>query len=260
MCIVALARGLNPRYPLVLAANRDEFFCRPTRAADFWDDAPDLLAGRDLVAGGTWLGVARSGKLAAVTYFRERPHHPEEGRPSRGLLAAEFLSGNLATADYLDKVSREKDRFLPFNLLCGTFGDLWCFSNRGGEPFRLAPGTHAVSNGPLDSSWPKVVAAREGIARIASGSPAPEELFSLLARTERFPDETLPDTGIGLERERLLSPIFIRGEQYGTRSSTVILLEADGTLLFAERSFSPDGTFHEVCHRMRISFPLSAFP
>ena len=249
MCIVALALNAHPCYPLIVAANRDEFFSRPTLAASFWPDAPQVLAGRDLVAGGTWLGVTREGKIAAVTYFREWPHRAT-GLRSRGLLAADFLTGNLDTGEYLEKVLREREEYGPFNLLFGTFGDLRCVSNRGEAPVILADGVHAVSNGPLDSSWPKVAAAREGLTRSVAGDRvSPDRLFTLLAETEAFPDETLPDTGIGIDRERLLSPLFIKGEEYGTRSSTVILIGGDGTVSFVERTFFPAGGFNDVAHR-----------
>jgi uncharacterized protein with NRDE domain len=237
MCLIVYALDCRPGYRLVLAANRDEYHRRPTAPAAFWSDAPDLLAGRDLEAGGTWLGVTRGGRLAALTYYREpvKPLHP---LPSRGKLVADFLAGTLPPLEYRERLLREEGRYGGFNLLFGDADGLFYHTNRGGASFRVPPGIHGLSNGLHDTPWPKVTAAKERLARILQAETVePEALFSLLADRNSYPDPLLPDTGFGLERERHLSPIFIAGNDYGTRSSTLVLIDRDNRLTFHERTF-----------------------
>lgn len=237
MCLIVFALDRHPRYRLVLAANRDEFFSRPTAPAAFWEDAPQVLAGRDLEAGGTWLGVTGGRRLAAVTYYRE-PALPVHQLPSRGKLAADFLGTAMPPEQYLATVRREEGKYGGFNLLFGDDGGLFCHSNRGDVSVRVSAGIHGLSNGLLDTPWPKVVAAREQLERLVRDDVvAPEALFALLADRSHFPDPLLPDTGFGIERERHLSPIFIAGSDYGTRSSTVVLIDRDNRLTFLERTF-----------------------
>lgn len=238
MCLIVFALDCHTRYRLVLAANRDEYFSRPTAPAAFWADAPRVLAGRDLLAGGTWLGVTRERRLAAVTYYRE-PTVPVHNLPSRGRLAADFLAGTMAPEEYLERLHAEEQVYGGFNLLFGDDSGLFYHSNRGDAPFRIAAGIHGLSNGLLDTPWPKVAAARERLAGILRGdTPEPEALFELLADRNPYPDPLLPDTGFGIERERHLSPIFIAGSEYGTRSSTVVLVDRDNRLTFLERTFN----------------------
>ena len=237
MCLIAFALECHPRYRLVLAANRDEYFRRPTAPAAYWEDAPQILAGRDLEAGGTWLGVTTTGRIAAVTNYRERP---EAGTslPSRGGLVAAFLSGGMSRDAYGEVLEREGRRYGGFNLIFGDDTGLSYWSNRGAAVARISPGCHGLSNRLLDTPWPKVAAAREGLERLLQGEDvAPEALLALLAAPGQFPDEFLPDTGVGLDRERFLSPIFITGADYGTRSSTVILIDRGNRVTFHERSF-----------------------
>jgi uncharacterized protein with NRDE domain len=237
MCLIVFACDCHPRYRLVLAANRDEYFSRPTAPAAFWHDAPEVLAGRDLEAGGTWLGVTRSGRLAAVTYFRE-PARPARHLPSRGMLAADFLAGTMPPEEYLETLRREEGRYGGFNILFGDNGALFYHTNRGDISVRVAAGIHGLSNGLLDTPWPKVVAAREQLENLVRNDTAePEGLFALLADRSAYPDPLLPDTGFGIERERHLSPIFIAGSTYGTRSSTIVLLGRDNRLSYRERTW-----------------------
>lgn len=237
MCLIVFAHDCHPRYRLVLAANRDEYFSRPAAPASFWPDAQHVLAGRDLEAGGTWLGVTRSGRLAAVTYFRE-PVAPVHRPPSRGMLAADFLTGTMSPEEYLEKVRHEEGRYGGFNLLFGDGGGLFYHTNRGEMPPRVAAGIHGLSNGLLDTPWPKVTAARERLeVLLRSVTVEPEELFALLADRTPYPDPLLPDTGFGIERERHLSPVFIVGSAYGTRSSTLVLIGRDNRLTFLERTW-----------------------
>jgi len=237
MCLIVFAFDCHPRYRLILAANRDEYFSRPTAPAAFWQDAPHVLAGRDLDAGGTWLGVTRGSRLAAVTYYRE-PSVPIHQPPSRGKLAADFLAGTMPPEDYLDALRPDEGRYGGFNILFGDAGGLFYHTNRGDVSVRVPTGIHGLSNGLLDTSWPKVVAARERLERLLKNDTAePEALYALLADRSSYPDPLLPDTGFGIERERHLSPIFIAGSEYGTRSSTVVLIGRDNRLTFMERTW-----------------------
>jgi uncharacterized protein with NRDE domain len=237
MCLIIFALDTHPRYRLVLAANRDEYFRRPTAPAAFWKDAPQILAGRDLEAGGTWLGVTTTGRIAAVTNYRQRPV-PGPPLPSRGGLVAEFLSGGITRDEYRQVLEREGRRYGGFNLIFGDDSGLSYWSNRGSAVARIPPGFHGLSNHLLDTPWPKVAVAREGLERLLrDADTAPEALLSLLADPGQFPDELLPDTGIGSDLERVLSPLFITGVDYGTRSTTVVLIDRDGNVTFHERNF-----------------------
>jgi uncharacterized protein with NRDE domain len=243
MCLIVVGIGLRPDVPLMLAANRDEFFARPTQAADFWPDADHVLAGRDLEQGGTWLGLTRGGRLAALTNYREGAR-PRTGTRSRGWLVRDFLMSDAEPGPYLGRVQDTAHRFDGFNLLLGGREGLHYYSNRGGDPMPLSPGVHGLSNHLLDSPWPKVERAKARMADLADapGDALDERLFELLADDRRAPDDELPQTGVSLEWERVLSSAFIRTDAYGTRSSTVILIGADGHMLFEERSFTQDGT------------------
>ena len=242
MCLILLAYGVRADWPLVVAANRDEFYARPTRRAEFWPDAAALVAGRDLTHGGTWLGVTRAGRFAAVTNFREAARQNEDA-PSRGRLTVDFLLGDEGPRAYLERLARRAAEFNGFNLLAGDAEGLWYFSNRGGGPRELGPGVYGLSNHLLDTPWPKVERGKRALAEslARAGPPDVEELFRVLAESEPAPDASLPDTGVGLERERLLSPLFIRSETYGTRSSTVVLFEEGGRVRFVERAFGAGG-------------------
>ncbi len=238
MCLILLAYDAHPDYRLILAANRDEFYARPTAPAAFWDDAPQLVAGRDLKEGGTWLGLTRSGRFAALTNYRDLRAYRSDA-PSRGQLVSGFLRGDMAADAYLDLLEREASAYNDFNLIFGDLAGLTYFSNRGQRHSLLAPGVHGLSNEFLDSPWPKVNHGREALARlVAVGAPVrPEELFAILADRTTAPDHLLPDTGVGIERERLLSPLFIASPAYGTRSSTVILIDRANRVTFVERTF-----------------------
>lgn len=238
MCLVLIAYDVHPRYRLILAANRDEFYDRPTAAAACWEDAPHLIAGRDLVHGGTWLGISRAGRFAALTNYRE-PHVASKDAPSRGKLVSDFLSSETTAEEYLERLRGEGLAYHGYNLLLGDLDGLYCYSNKSDRAIRLTPGVHGLSNHLLDTPWPKVVRGRESLARVVtSGDFAAEDLFAILADRTQVPDEQLPDTGIGLEKERLLSSIFITTPRYGTRSSTVLLIDSARQATFVERSFN----------------------
>jgi uncharacterized protein with NRDE domain len=241
MCTLLLAFQVHPKYPLVLAANRDEFYERPTAAAGHWEDTPHLVAGRDLVHGGTWLGVTTTGRIAALTNFRE-PHAAGKNGPSRGNLVSGFLKQQVTVKDYLAGLAKEGELYNGFNLLLGDAEALYCYSNRSAEIIRIAPGIHGVSNHLMNTPWPKVVRGKQALAQVlAADEVSTEALFAILSDPSRAPDEQLPDTGVGLDMERLLSSIFIKSERYGTRSSTLLLVDKDRQATFVERSFGPGG-------------------
>ncbi len=246
MCIILLAHQVNPDYPLILAANRDEFYERPTERARFWKDAPQTLAGRDMERGGTWLGVTRTGRIAAVTNYREPGPKPSDAL-SRGHLVSGFLNGIEEPYEYLSKLSSSAASYGGFNLIVGTPGELYYFSNRGGGPQRIQPGIHGLSNHLLDTPWPKVLLGRKALSEIASrrGELSVEDVFRVLADDARALDEALPETGVGLELERMLSPVFISTAGYGTRSSTVLAVNRNQEVIFVERTFTPTSESHE---------------
>lgn len=228
MCLIVVGLGATPSYPLLVAANRDEQHARPTRAAAWWPDSPEILGGRDELASGTWLAVDRRGRFAAVTNIRDG--QPRGEARSRGALAAEFLAGGESAPRYAARAAREGERYRPFNLLLFDGTELSYASNRA-PPARLEAGLHALSNAPAGRDWPKVASARDGALALLD-HPAPiEPLFELLAdRASEVPSD-----------ERYRSAHFIVGPVYGTRCSTVVLLDATGSLTFVERSFDSAG-------------------
>lgn len=233
MCLILFAWHCHPRYALVLAANRDEFYARPSEPLAFWPDAPDVLAGRDRIAGGSWLGLTRNGRFAAVTNVRD-PNRQRPEAPSRGLLVSDFLCGDQPAAAYLAELADRAGAYNGFNLLVGDASGLYYFSNYGDARRRLTAGLYGLSNAALDQPWPKVRRGRQRLAAMLA-TPTPAMLLELLGDRGRPDDDELPDTGIGLERERVLAPIFITSERYGTRSSSALLLAHTGQAELVER-------------------------
>ena len=257
MCLILLAWNSHPDYPLVVAANRDEFFERPTLPAQFWADQPDILAGRDLNAGGTWMGITRSGRFAAVTNYRD-PGRQSAEAPSRGHLVSDFLAGAMSAPDYLAALQRKAAAYNGFNLICGTMAlGLWHFSNRGGPAQALAPGIYGLSNHLLDTPWPKVARGKSDLARALALLPAESALFELLRDERIHADDRLPRTGVSLDWERILSAAFVRTQNYGTRSSTIVLFEEAGSIVFDEQSYLPGA---EAAGRTRIRFSPGLLP
>jgi uncharacterized protein with NRDE domain len=239
----------------VLAANRDEFFDRPTAPASFWDDQPSLLAGRDLRGGGTWLGVTRSGRVAAVTNFRD-PSKIRADAASRGDLVTGFLLEDVAAAEYAARVVADGERYNPFALLVADGSQMWFCSNEGPTSAPVQPGVHGLSNHLLDTAWPKVERGRQALSEVirsADGSRYVESLSSMLADRSTAPDAELPSTGVGIERERVLSSMFIATPDYGTRSSTVLLIDREGEVTLAETTFSRTG---ESTHFAEFTFRI----
>jgi len=241
MCLILAAWRCRADCPLVFAANRDEFHARPTARAAWWEDPPGILAGRDLVGGGTWFGVDRGGRWAAVTNIRNPAALRASGR-SRGLLVRDYLAGAESPLAYLRRVAARADAYAPFNLLVGDPQTLAYFGRGNGPPRILPPGLYGLSNAALNTPWPKVEDGKRALAELLEqGCPAADDLYGLLADRTPAAEERLPDTGVGLERERLLSPRFICSADYGTRSSTLLRLDEDGRVRFGERTFASTG-------------------
>lgn len=243
MCLLVVAWKSHPRYRLVVAANRDEFHDRPAAPLGWWNDDARVLAGRDLQAGGTWLGVSRSGRFGAVTNFRELERAPAPDAPSRGRLVPDFLATEVPPEDFVGATAGAADRYAGFNLLLSSPGSLHYLSNRVAEPARaLSPGIYGLSNHWLDSPWPKLMRARARFAEvIESGDAEAAAFFDLLADRDPAPGEAMPSTGLPPDLERALSSPFVRHERYGTRCSTVVLVGHDGRTTVAERRFDPAG-------------------
>jgi len=245
VCLIVLAWEASPKTRLAVAANRDEFFARRAAPAAWWVDAPDVLAGRDLEAGGTWLGVTRKGRFAALTNFRDASAPKKDGAPSRGTLAADFLRGDATAADYVAAIQSGAGRYHGFNLLVSDGAELWSFSNVEGDPVRLGPGVRGLSNHLLETPWPKVTAARSRLEAALGAADGAEDLerrlLDLLADRTTAPDGALPATGLPLDWERALSAAFVELPGYGTRASTALVVGADGAARFAERTFGEGG-------------------
>jgi uncharacterized protein with NRDE domain len=239
MCIVLLAFKVRPDLKLILAANRDEFYDRPTAPAAFWEEAPSMLAGRDLRAGGTWLGITRNGRFGLLTNYRD-PASIKEGAPSRGALIREYLLGHEAPLAYLERLAQEGQPYNGFNLVIGDHERLCYYSNHLDRPRELEQGIYGLSNHLLDTPWPKVTRAKNLFAPLVSQAEVPgrDRLFQILQDRTPAKDEDLPHTGIGRAWERLLSPIFIASPGYGTRSSAVLRIDQKNRVNFIEKSYT----------------------
>jgi uncharacterized protein with NRDE domain len=242
MCLIILAWRVHPDFPLVFAGNRDEAYARPSAAAGFWADNPGIYGGRDLEKGGTWLGVTRSGRLAAVTNYRDGAAARSASR-SRGELTADFLRGTDGPRDYLEQVAARASDYGGFTLIVSDLQRMYWMSNRGGRIGEIAPGVHGLSNHLLDTPWPKVARGRERLSGLlrAGEKELVAGLLDMLADRTVAPDSELPDSGVGLQRERELSPAFVAGERYGTRASTALLVSRNGEVVCIERRFGALG-------------------
>lgn len=255
MCVLLLSLGQHRKYPLIVAANRDEFLARPTQAAGFWQDAPQVLAGRDLSQGGTWLGITRGGRFAALTNFRDPPAKRAD-RPSRGHLITTFLQGNDTPSTYVAELSGRAHEYNGFSLIVGHGDEFYYYANREREPRALAPGLYGLSNHLLDTPWPKVVRGKQALtqAMLSDNGPSAEELFAILADRAPADEAELPHTVPSGERELWLSPLFVSGNDYGTRSSTVLWIDNNDEVTFIERTFQGDPErYSTVEHRFRLN-------
>lgn len=243
MCLVALAWKTHPRWRLVVAGNRDELHARPTAPLAAWDDAP-VLAGRDLRSGGTWIGLGPAGRVAVVTNVRDGLAQPFDG-PSRGALPVAFLGGADAATAHAAELADRAVRYAPFNLVLADAGGCAYVGNHPGSgAHAITPGVHGLSNGAFDAPWPKTRRLRDALQEWAlAGGDDPRPLWDALADERIAADDALPDTGVGLNLERRLSPAFIRQREYGTRASTLILVGHDGDARIHERRFGPEGVY-----------------
>jgi uncharacterized protein with NRDE domain len=249
VCLILVAWQAHPEYPLVVAANRDEFYARRTASAEFWPEHPQVLAGRDLEAGGTWLGITRSGRFAALTNYRDPASHKPQV-PSRGKLVADFLAGDTTIDANLDAL--DASAYNGFNLLLGDGQKLVAFSNISMQRHELAPGVYGLSNALLDTPWPKVGAGKTALSGALAALPDETALFHLLRDDTHHPDAALPATGVSLNWERLLSAAFIRSLDYGTRCSTVIKVGTGGTATFDEQTWLPGASSTIAGERRRF--------
>lgn len=254
MCLILLAFKSHPVYKLILAGNRDEYYVRPTAPAAFWEEAPRLLAGRDLRGGGTWLGITTKGRIGAVTNYRD-PSSNKTDAPSRGTLVSNFLLENHEASDYLEDLKKRASDYSGFNLLIGDQDKLFWYSNQISGYRNLSPGIYGLSNHLLDTPWPKVTRGKQAFRRLLSRKSGFEldAVFDLLSDRSIPDDDTLPDTGVGLEWERILSPLFIASSDYGTRSSTILVIDQGDHVTFVERTFnSPHDSVTTVAHEFFI--------
>lgn len=254
MCTIIFAYDCHPKYQLVVAANRDEFYKRPTQAAAFWPEHEDLLAGKDLKEGGTWMGITTNGRFATLTNYRD-PAAFNPAAQSRGHLVYNYLVDEAHPLAYIEAIVSQADLLNGFNLLLGDQESLYCYSNRDHSIRKVGRGVHGLSNSLLDDPWPKVAKGKKRLERIlADDEINREDLFAMMADREEVPDEMLPQTGVSLEMERVLAPAFVMSPGYGTRTTTVLLMSRNGIVQFWERSFMPDGAdkWNEVHYEFEI--------
>lgn len=238
MCLITFHWQDHPRYPLIVASNRDEVYNRPTEAAHFWPDHPYLLAGRDLLQQGTWLGITKQGKFAALTNYRDSVKMATNKR-SRGDLVKNYLTSDMHPVDYLTIVHDQSDEYTGFNLIVGTTDELYYYNNIEKARSRIPSGTHSLSNRFLNTPWQKVIKSKSKLRSYAQTHNIinTDLLFHILLDAEQAPDDQLPDTGIGKTLEKQLSSLFIQTPSYGTRSSTVLLIDHDLNVTFIERTY-----------------------
>ena len=253
MCLILFAWKSVPGSRLIVAANRDEWFGRPAHRADFWQDQPSILAGRDDQAGGTWLGVTRAGRFAALTNYRN-PLDKRSDAPSRGELVASFLSGSGTAEAFVNSLHTSASAYNGFSLLACDGERIFCYSNRADDVIEVSPGVHGLSNHLLDTPWPKVVKGCAGLARLNEQPYNADAYLALMDDSVPATERDLPDTGMDAESERRLSSLRILSGDYGTRCTSVLHLSDAGILEFAERTYRADGsTSSEAHHRFTIT-------
>lgn len=239
MCLIVFAWRPQSRQPLLLLANRDEIHSRPSAPLAQWPDQPSIYAGRDLEAGGTWLGIAEQGRFAALTNIRDMSL--PLGEQSRGALVSDYLASQQTPQAYLQEIAAKTSQYSGFNLLVGDLHSIWYLNSSAPRPMRLSPGVYGLCNGSLDTPWPKLVRARSLFAEHLNAQE--HTLFELMQDESRADDDQLPDTGVGLSMERMLSSVFIRGESYGTRAISLLRRFDNGWTSLDERSYAENGRY-----------------
>jgi uncharacterized protein with NRDE domain len=237
MCLILFALNQHAEFPLVVIANRDEYYSRPTRAAHWWQDSEGIFAGRDLQAQGTWMGINKNGRFAAVTNVRE-PGMLAPARLSRGKLPREFLAGDQAAETFIEQIKPEADDYAGFNLLIGDSAGLFFYSNRQAEVIEIPAGIHGISNGLFDEAWPKLESGKQALATVLANDPSSHDLMQILTDNAIAQDEHLPDTGVSLDIERMLSSRFIRSAEYGTRACSVVKFDKQNQISFVEQNYT----------------------
>lgn len=251
MCLLLIVKNNHPDFKLIIAANRDEFYNRPAEPAAFWKNFPFLLAGKDVQGGGTWLGLTRGGRFSALTNFRDLKNINPDA-PTRGKLTLDFLTGKDSPSVYYEKIKGSAGLYKEFNLITGIGTDLFYFSNVSGEFKELSDGIYGLSNSLLDDPWPKVMQIKKVFLEKMKDIKNPWSLVDTLADNSPFEDALLPDTGVGIELERTLSPVFVKTPVYGTRCSTVIFVSENNEVSFAERTFH-QGIISDKEYNFRIT-------
>ncbi|MEQ8237472.1 MAG: NRDE family protein [Syntrophomonadaceae bacterium] len=237
MCLILMALDCHPKYKLIITGNRDEFYNRPTLPAHFWTEEPKILAGLDIVKQGTWTGITTEGRFAAVTVYREPKSYPSN-MPSRGLLATQFLKSSETSVEFMRHLVSRGNLYKGFSLLAGDVDTIYYLSNRENIVRKLDKGLHGLSNNLLDVPWPKVTRGLQALSNcLAQEEVYVDDIWKIMANQEIPPDKELPDTGIGIELERLLGPAFITSSKYGTRATTVLMVDRNKRVRFWERSF-----------------------
>ncbi len=238
MCLIFLSYKQHKEYPLIILANRDEFYKRPTLAADYWKENPNILAGKDLEGGGTWMGVTKNGYLAMLTNYRDIANI-KPNAPTRGKLVSDYLQGEFNPKEYLKALSKTGSSYNGYSLIAGNFNDPWYYSNYGNKIAQLGTGLYGLSNALLDSKWPKVETGKAELAPLLSKTTLDKEaLFNVMTNQQKAEKNNLPNTGLSIEKERAISPRFINTEDYGTRCTTLITVSKEGIVDFTERQYS----------------------
>ncbi len=235
MCLIVFSLNSHPHYPLILIANRDEFYERPTTPVHKWENTT-MYAGKDLKASGTWMGITESGRFAAVTNYRDLKNIKDTAK-TRGDLPLDYLLGSDHPKDYLHQIHEHKDDYNGFNLLTYRDSKMYHYSNYEGKVNSLDDGVHGLSNALLDTPWPKVTQLKETFETVISGDFNAHDLMELLNDQNTAGDEFLPDTGVSPELEKALSAICIRTERYGTCSSSVLMINNASEVSFLEKSY-----------------------
>ena len=252
MCLIGIRWEPDSETPFLMVANRDEFYARPTEKGHYWDGYPDVFGGKDLLAGGSWLGVSRKGRFAAVTNYREVP--VIAGKRSRGELISNFLCSEVSAREYLEEIDRHADDFSGFNLLLSDNSGLYYYSNRSRQGItRLQPGMYVLTNHLLDTPWPKAKKLKKSLEVSVNKPVSVDEWIKIMNDARQADDQDLPSTGVGVERERLLSSMFITSEDYGTRTTTVIELNEKNELGWYERHYIQNEITTNVETRMQLS-------
>ena len=253
MCLIFISLNNHPTYKLIITGNRDEFYNRKTAAATFWEDYPDILAGRDLEAGGTWMGITKTGNVSMLTNYRD-PRNINPTAPSRGHLVSDFLRKADSPEAYMRQLESKGKTYNGFNLIVGSAEELWYYSNYKQFAGKLSNGFYGISNHLLETPWPKVIGGKRKMDPILQKPMIDaEELFEILYDDQLASDDKLPDTGLPLERERALSSMFIKTENYGSRCSTVVLIDKSNRVEFSERTYNLE-TFEYTTQTFRFAF------